>query len=1197
MAKKFELITELYRKTLKSVTAPKSWQRFLTAAGYNYKLSFDEQLLVYAQRPDATAVLEIERWNRQFGRWVNRGAVGIAVFDGDHNGRARLKHYFDISDTHETPHSRPVPLWTTREEYALDIIETLENSFGELEDKSNLSAALLSAAKNAVQDNISDYLSELHTFTEGSFLEELDELNLEVRFRTALENSIGYMLLSRCGCDTSAYFNDEDFLAVRDFNTPETLNALGTATGDIAKMCLSEIARTALALQKQNRTFDKSDEILYSIENEAHTERSFEYDRNHISDGERLPPAEPAATPGAGDQPWEIRVTAPEVPETAPPRDVHQPADLGPVEPAPDGSGADSPLPDGADNIGDGEVPGGDGGTESPRPDEMGGPDEQYSAVGGGGGSERADLQLAEASDLPPLLDEKLILALVSNKYDDLRYKKSQIELFFSVHTDMTERAEYLKSAYQERYTEILVDGIRLGHKPQENGLLMWEGAYLTRTKESVFSWNLVAEWVSMLVDKKEYYINTDIKALKNQESQQLSLFDLDIPRSEESAVSEPVLPMLKYSQQTIDTALCLGGNEPDCLERIYAYFSKNYPLEQNAAFLQKEYGRDGKGFFLGERPYSLWFDENGLRISSGRSATSSTAMLLTWEDVAKRVRELLDLGRYVPQSVIDRADEVEKKFIAERLLFLVQDFTDEAREGGYLPAVQEVYNTRAGYPDMTVKLAGKLDDHETVQSLFNELFGFLAAQDGRELLRSYHHKQTQLLGQLDGLLRETVVFPAPEAPDEPLKQFISEDEIDKLLIGGAHIEHSKFRIYSYFLEEHTPKERADFLKKEYGDGGFGRLGFDESHDSKGITYAREDRLFTPYDKVVLSWSKVEKRISALIRQGRYMSEEELAYIPAYEKHELARDICTFFDNVPIEQPRPFPVGFDFYDKVKVVQPQLDDPEKVEELYQMMVPVWESTAQDDRDYRWRKTAFDNLCAFREGTFSLFGEKKVPRVFPTPSQDNFAPEPVADIPAPEELPAEEEKIALAPPKPRRERITFSVLHPEIPADQRHNFRITDMSLGDGTRSEKYAANVAAIRLLKQIESEERLATPEEQEALSRYVGWGGLADCFDERHGKYLELKSLLDEDEYAAARASSLIAFYTSPVIVDAMYKALAQMGFQSGNILEPSCGIGNFIGMLPESMSGAKAYGVEIDSISGRIAQQLYQNSSIVVN
>ena len=1185
MAKKFELITELYRRTQKEVTAPQSWQKFLTAASYNYKLSFDEQLLVYAQRPDATAVLEIERWNRRFGRWVNRGATGIAVFDGDHNGRARLKHYFDISDTHETQLSRPVPIWDVHEDYAPDIVETLENSFGELEDKSSLAVALLSAAKNAVQDNMTDYLAELRSFTGGSFLEELDNLNVEVQFQTALENSIGYMLLSRCGCNTNQYFTDEDFLCVQDFNTPETLNALGAATGDIAKMCLSEIARTALALQKQNRTFEKSLQKQYPIikADNAHSERSIDHDQNHIPDGERLPSAQPAAAPGGGDSPWEIRVAAPEVPETEPARDVHQSADIGPAESAPDGDRADSPLPDGADHSGDGEVPGGDGGTESPRSDEMGGADEQHPAVGGRSGAERVDLQLAESpGDLPVLLDEKLILAIVANKYDDLKYKKHQIDLFFSVHPDVTERAEYLKSAYQERYTEILVDGVRAGCKPQDNGLLMWEGAYLTRTRESVFSWDLVAGWVGDLIDKKEYYINTDFKELKNQESQQLSLFDFGVPVSAPAEMEPLSHAHFQLSQQVIDTALCLGGNEPDCLERIYAYFSKDYPLEQNAAFLQKEYGRDGKGFFLGERPFSFWFDENGLRLSPGRSASGSAATVLSWEDVARRVRELLELGRYVPQSVIDRADEVEKTALAEKLLYLVQDFTDEAREAGYMPTVQDVYNTRAGYPEMTAQLAGELDKTEVVESLIMELFGFLAAQDGQELLRSHHHKQTQLLGQLDSLLREPVVFPVPEVSDEPLKQFITEDEIDKLLIGGAHIEHSKFRIYSYFPEEHTPKERADFLKHEYGDGGFGRLGFDESHDSKGITYARKDRLFQPYDKVVLSWSKVEKRIGALIRQRRYMSEEELAYIPTYEKHKLARDICTFFDNVPQEQPRPFPFGFHFYDAVEIVQPQLDDPAKVEEIYQMMEPVWESTVQDDRNYSWRRRAFENLCAFREGTFSLFGEKKVPR----------------EISVSEEPPAEEEPpTALAPPRPKRERITFSTLHPEIPADLRHNFHITDMALGDETRSEKYAANVAAIRLLKQIESEERLATPDEQEILSRYVGWGGLADCFDERHGKYLELKSLLDEDEYAVARASSLTAFYTSPVIVDAMYTALAQMGFQSGNILEPSCGIGNFIGMLPDTMADAKAYGVEIDSVSGRIAQQLYQNSSIVVN
>ena len=428
--------------------------------------------------------------------------------------------------------------------------------------------------------------------------------------------------------------------------------------------------------------------------------------------------------------------------------------------------------------------------------------------------------------------------------------------------------------------------------------------------------------------------------------------------------------------------------------------------------------------------------------------------------------------------------------------------------------------------------------------------------------------------------------------------------------------------------------------------------------------------------------------------------------MPAYEKHQLARNIYTFFDGVPQEQPRPYPYGFYFTDAIKLIEPQLDDPAKVEEIYQMMIPVMESTPKDDRNYPWRKRGFENLSAFRNGTFSLFGKVKTPKpvqeaaptaqpvieealpteqpesdpeleqarelinaycmeefdqeadfsnlshvdlAFSATSDSEHTVEVYADLTLfqmvfqvdgetvreiscdslpelneylanlefdrmvadaeeaytamePEapaaELPAEEtQPAALAPPKPRRERVVFTTLHPEIPTEQRSNFRITDPNLGVGTPSEKYAANVAAIRMLNHIEDEKRLATPEEQEVLSRYVGWGGLADYFDDRNAHYEELKSLLSEDEYAAARASSLTAFYTSPVIVEAMYRALGQMGFQTGNILEPSCGVGNFIGMLPEAMAASKVYGVELDSISGRIAGQLYQNSSIAVN
>ena len=1367
MARKYELITELYHRTQKSVTAPQNWQRFLTAASYNYRLSFDEQLLVYAQRPDATAVLEIERWNRQFGRWVNRGATGIAVFDGEYNGRSRLKHYFDISDTHETKLSRPVPVWTVREEYAPDIIETLENSFGELENKADLSAALVAAAKNAVQDNMPDYLAELHHFTQGSFLEELDDFNVEVLFRTALQNSIAYMLLSRCGCDTSEYYTDDDFRDIMNFNTPETMGAIGTATGDIAQMCLSEISRTVLNLQKQSerqdRTFEKARRNEYPVSrNEtAHAERSFDYDRDHIQRGERIPPAESVTTPGAAGSPWEIRIASQEIPEAEPPRDLHESADIGQTERTPDGDRADGALPDGADHSADGKISGRHGGTESDRSDEMGRPDEQHPSGGGGNDSERPDLQLteqepnteeADSGELPAFLDEKLIMTIAANRDDDLKYKKHQIELYFSVHPDMEERAEYLQSAYQDRYTEILVDGVRVGYRPQDNGLLMWEGAYLSRTSESVFSWDIVASWVAALIEKKEYFINTDFKALKTQEGQQLSLFDFEgfdslVPQEPAGQMTFFSRPQL--SQQIIDEALCVGANDPSSRLIICAYFMKDKPLEDNAHFLMEHYGEGGAGFYFGDRKISVWYNAEGIRIDGGETAQRSSATVLTWEQAAKRIRELLDLGRYMPQSEIDRAADFEKSRLADSILYMFRDI-DSAYKGQYLQTLQPAYDLHAGFPDMSAAVKAILEQPETVQTLVNECRTFITAyEQNRDILRFHFYRPKKILQQLTDLQREPLTFTAAEDYDPQRRFFISGDELDEVLRGSTDY---RLDVYSFYRNNPEKEARVKFLKNYHGEySGYHGGNDNRTYTSKGLLFSHGS-IGEPYAKIELTWTKVEKRVSELISSGKFISEEDRAAMPAYERHQLARDIQAFFDGVPQEQPRPYPYGFDFSDAVEIIQPQLDDPAKVEEIYQMMVPVWESTSQDNRNYQWRKKGFENLSAFRDGTFSLFGEVKTPRA--VSEQPTVQPVPV-ESPAPaaqsdpyrdlaaqllsfyqefdpydylenmglgetdedalenltqqlhnaeqrqgimdtlqtfldatdpeeeiavdlelfiekiQELPEEEtpeqiqrEEISgylddagfvvseevidegisgyaarggrgdnqdiadfiedellneeqppdlsdieleesteeeqpavLAPPKPKREHVVFSALRPEIPANQRHNFRITDMALGDGTRSEKYAANVAAIRLLRQIENEERLATPDEQEILSRYVGWGGLSDCFDERHGKYLELKSLLNEEEYAAARASSLTAFYTSPVIVEAMYRALVQMGFQSGNILEPSCGIGNFIGMLPDTMADCKAYGVEIDSISGRIAQQLYQNSSIVVN
>ena len=1422
MARRYETITELYHKTIAGLATPQAWQSFLTTACHNFRLPFDEQVLLYAQRPNATAVLTIDGrngWNQRFGRWVNRGATGIAVFDGDSIGRSRLKYYFDISDTHESRFSRPVPIWTMRPEYESAVVEALENSFGELVDKNSFAAALLSASQNAVQDNMPDYLAELKYYKENSFLEELDDLNIEVEYRRALENSIGFMLLTRCGIDPAEYFTEDDFRDIADFSTPETLNALGTATGDIGQMCFSVISRTVLPLQRQAQretgTFAPVPNIQYSeTENRTTTpERSENHERTDLHDAERIPTARSASAPGAGNAPWEIRIAEEDIPEAAPQSDLHESADIGQTEPTSDGDRADSTLPDGIANRPDGESRGRDGGAESQRPDEVDRTDEQHSERSGGADSERTDLPLnpesmenAGGDELPAFLNETLIMAIISNKDDDLKYKKQQIELYFSIHPEETERAEYLKSAYQDRYTEIVVDGVRVGYKPQENGLLMWEGAYLSRTSESVFSWSVVAEWTAQLIDKKEYFINTQITPPKSQESQQLTLFDLaDFNTPAQEVVGQfSFMPRPQLSQQIIDEALCIGSNEPQSRLIICAYFMKDHTMEENAQFLAAHYGENGAGFYVNDRQYALWYNTDGIRIASGDSAQGRNVALLTWEQAAKRIRELLDLGRYMPQSELDMVSDHELRTLADRMLLLSRDISEEYWDAGYLPTMRLIHSSRQGFPEMVDQLQKLLIDPDMLQKIAVEwkTFADTHAQNP-DILRFRFYRPKEISNQLQDLQREPVTFIAAEDYNPQRHFYISGDEIDKVLRGSSA--DYRLGVYSFFANHPDQKESEKYLRDYHGEySGYHGGNDNRVYTSKGLSFSHGD-LTQPYAKVELKWNFIAKRIGSMISQDRFLSEKDREAMADYEIKQLARSIHRFFMDAPELYPRPYHFNAiaDYWEGVQEVAEQLGDPACVEEIYQMMLPLWEGTPQDDRHYQSRKIGLENMQAYRDGTYSVFNlghtirplatdievpvvESKLPELpaeeqqsesyhdlavellhfyqefdpygyrdsmelgetdadalisleqqlrdpeqrkgildtlqsyldntdpeeeiaadlelfmeriqelpdlsrsnteleearqlineyclkefdqeadfsnlshvdlaFSSTSDSEHTVEIFADLiafrlvyqvdgeniheitcsslselngylanldfdemvahaderyqqehtrrdiivenePEPEKSAEKEQSSALTPPKPKRERVVFTTLHPEIPSEQRHNFHITDSELGHGTRSEKYAANVAAIRCLKQIETEKRLATREEQEILSRYVGWGGLADCFDERHGKYLELKSLLDEDEYAAARASSLTAFYTSPVIIQAMYQALEQMGFRQGNILEPSCGVGNFIGMLPDSMAESKAYGVEIDSISGRIAQQLYQNSSIAVN
>lgn len=1003
MARRYELITELYQRMQEAVTAPQEWQRFLSTACRNCKLSFDEQLLLFAQRPDATAVLEIERWNRQFGRWVNRGATGIAVFDRNALGRSRLKYYFDISDTHPGRFARRVPLWQVRPEHEAEITEALENSFGELADKSSFAEALLSVAKNAVEDNLPDYLSELKYYKENSLLEELDDFNLEVIYRDLVRNSVGYMLLVRCGIDPALYFSNDDFRGVIDFNTPQVLNALGVATGDIGQMCLSEISRTVTALERQaslNRTVAELPEDAYSI-SESKTniqERSDLHERDHIQNAGRLPDTEPASPAGDRGDAWEIRPAAQEVPQGAPQGDVHQPADQRQADGAPDGDRTDGQETGGTDHRADGESRGRDGAAESDRPDEVGGADEQHPAGRGGDRTGGADLQLNEETPeenagtgapekqmlfgerrskgaereresdvdsvasgadfvttrLPAFLDEELIFAILANPDDDLKYKKAQIEMYFAAHPDTEERAEYLKSAYPDRYTELLAGAShrRVGYKAQEGGLLMWEGSYLSRTGESVFSWQIVADWTSQIIEKGDYHLNRDSKGLKTQEAQQLSLFDFaEFTAPEQAAPAERVSYGLRYSQQVIDEALCIGANDRNSRLIICAYFMKDKPLAENARFLMEHYGENGAGFYLNDRPYAIWYNKEGIRLSSGDSVQGNTTMLISWEEAAKRIRELLDAGRYMPQAGLDRVTDYEYQEVANSLWYLRQDFSEEAREQAMLPQINGIYTTGGGFPEQTAQIKELLKQPETLQGLVEELQDFLSAYEGnRDLLRFHFHRPKRILERLTDLQREPVRFTAAEDYDPQRRFFISLDEIDGLLRGGNS--HYRLGVYSFYLEHPDMNERAKYLANYHGDSGQHGGNDNITYGSKGLSFSHGS-ITAPYVKLHWSWNKAAQRIASLIESGSFLSEEDRAAMPDYERRVLSTIILRAFYDLPEEHPRPFsgnPIS-DYWEAVREIQAQLTDPVKVEAIYPMLVSAADSSTPDDRYYQ------------------------------------------------------------------------------------------------------------------------------------------------------------------------------------------------------------------------------------------------------
>ena len=964
MARKYDLISELYNRTCKTVVSnPQNWQAFLASACRNYKLRYDEQLLVYAQRPDATAVLEIEQWNKIFGRWVNRGARGIAVFADENRSRQRLTHYFDISDTHESRYSRTVPIWDMRQEYEADVIETLESTFGEIENKSSLAEAIMGAARNAAEDNIPDYLQDLYYATEGSSFEEVEEDIVAFIYKNVVTNSVAYMMMSRLGVDTDGYFELDDFRDVTNFNTQETLNALGFATSDIAEMGLTEISKTITALNRQNRIIVGQDRNEYNkVEN--NDERSLDNERTDLHDGGRLQPSEPETSTAAGSDAGQVRSDEERVSEGTSQSPLLQSPDEGRTDTALGGSGTESQQDGGNNPEPDGTERGSDRTDESGGYDEMGSSDELSSQFGTGNRESGSDIRLEyydrthEDKSLPFFGRDEVINEILRTT-PHLSASLEEIKDYYERNPDNKDRTEYIKSIFNNDYTELtLEDGRTVGYKTFENVLHLWEGKYDSRTAQSYYDWAVIA-----------------------------------------------------------------------------------------------------------------------------------------------------------------------RHFEAMRLL---GELSDSIKP---LPSMDG---------QMTFILDGRAEEKKTSAFTF------------------------------------------------------SQEIIDAVLANGSGFSEGKMRIYEQFEKSLSAKENADFLKNEYGWGGSYPViigaGIDESHDGKGITITKGIGKENPH--ITLSWSQVEKRIGELIRMDRYLNPKEKERYPQWLESQEERRVKIeetkrnreILSNAPPEQEVELAekepeeaeisqdVKYEYHlgDKVYIGASEYEilsvDDERVM-LYDYDVPLFNK--------EFSRTEFDRKV--RENPMN---EHLIVKEEPAEERNEKEPEPL--------VPAWEQK----------KKVKGFDLHPDVPMADRHTFNLRENEVETVGKKERFRRNIMAIQLLKKCQEENRFATPEEQIILSKYVGWGGLSEAFDENNSawatEYLELSSVLTPEEYASVRESTLTAFYTPPEVITAIYKAMEQMGFKEGNLLEPSCGIGNFIGMLPDAMQDSKIYGVELDTISAGIAQQLYQKTTI---
>lgn len=972
MASKLRLITDLYGETLTQISKnPDDWMSFLECAAMNYKYPFNDQVLIYAQRPEAVACAKIEAWNKQVGRWVNRGAKGIALLSED-NGYTNLRYVFDIADTN-SKFGKSFRLWSVPKPYEVDIIESLENKYGELEDKSSLGLAIKSVSKILVEDNMQDYLEDLKFYRENSSLEPMTDEAVQLLFQNALENSIAFSMIKRCGLNPNDYFTNEDFTPILAFDSYETITRLGVATSEISEMGIREIYNTIKKLRineiNKIRTFDIDKDLSYDVSESRETVERRNNDEYNLHTQRGLRDTRPSDTREQDSSGGQIRNDEAKVLEREQEISIHDSIDEQSTSRTLDEYSRSSNGESRTDSIRNESQREDNRTNETTRPYEMDRLNEQLEDISRGDSSERIDLRLnnydpSQSKTHYVVVDEKINQILSTTPH--LRKSNKEIKDFIQNEKDVTKRAEYLKGIFNKDYTGVIVDDQMYGYKTFDNGILFWKGNFLSRDTESFVSWeDLTYHYDAMILLNQ---LNDGIEPLPSV-TDQLSFID----ENSEKSVSD-----LEFTQEFVDRYLT--EQHRDTKFSIYEQFSKSLSTENNINYLKNLYGISGATSTIKGAGIGVNTDYKGVRFNRGYFDASAKEQLFKWNYIEKRIKTLIHEDRYLNSKEL----EEYPKWLDEK---------DQERE----------------FIEASNNLAEKIIEEPTEEKYEYQ----------------YH------LGDI---------------------VYIGADEYEILSIGISNVVLYDFR-YPLFNREMSKEE------------------FDRKVQENPAN-----------DHLKVKVSDIKDNIN-----------EEPSNIEVNVKEEIS---------LPIEE----------------------EPEVQEEN---IVPVFE-------------------------------------------------------------------------KKKSNKIRSFDIHPEIPISDRNQFKITNDNLGEGSPREKFNNNVEAIRVLKKCEEENRFATPQEQEILSKYVGWGGLPQAFDEKDSswsnEYSILKNLLDEKEYSQARESTLTAFYTPPVVIRSMYKALENMGLKTGNILEPSCGVGNFIGMLPDSLEDCKLYGVELDSISGRIARQLYQKSTVAV-